>query len=211
VLKDITYISNKALELKAYALLAGFESQYGKIHQPPIPIDQMIEFYLDLDFDWDDILDTEEAKILGCLDPKAKKILMNSRHVDFFNEYWGTEAYTKAHEVGHWDLHVAKPGDAVQLTLPGVPKEEPYLCRQNSNNIREIQAERYAAYLLMPDSLLKPAIHGLNLATWKSIYSLKDNFGVSVTAMKKRLVSLNLIYIGDDDKPHLSQGDENLF
>ena len=52
---------------------------------------------MDLWFDWDEIDDTDEERILGCLDPATKKIRMNTRRRDQFEQYKGMEAYTKAH------------------------------------------------------------------------------------------------------------------
>jgi hypothetical protein len=197
LIKDVKFIPDEAIERKACNLLADFESRFGRITSPPIPIDSIIEKFLDLRFDWDDLDDTDNDKILGCLNPGAKKILMNTRRINFFDQYWGTEAYTKAHEVGHWDLHVVKPGDAIQLGLPGFSEEAQYLCRNNSGDSREIQAERYAAFLLMPQHLVMQEIDGRDLTRWQTIYWLRDLFSVSITAMTKRLTKLGLIYVSD--------------
>ena len=215
MIKDERYILDSEIESKAYAMLAGFESQYGKVVKPPIPIDRIIESYLDSWMDWDDIQDTNEEKILGYLNPSSKKILMNERHRDHFEEYIGTEAYTKAHEVGHWDLHIAKKSEAVQLPLLLPKGEITYLCRQQKLDKREIQAEKYAAYLLMPHHLLMEAINDVDITKWPDLYTLKNEFGVTITAFTKRLKSLKLIYITEDKKIFHSQaesfGNKNLF
>ncbi len=200
MIKDKRFIPDDEIESKAYTLLNGFESQYGKVNKPPIPIDQIVESYLQLWIDWDVINDNDVEKILGLLDPKTKKIRLNEKHRYHFDEYVGTEAYTKAHEVGHWELHIAKKNDAVQLLLLPNAGSEPYLCRQQKLDKREIQAEKYAAYLLMPHHLLMVAIQGADLTSWPTLYSLKDDFGVTITAFTKRLKSLGLIYITDDKK-----------
>ena len=181
-------------------MLAGFEARFGKVSKPPIPIDRIVESYLDLWIDWDIIEDTNEEKILGLLDPTTKKIRLNERHRDHFDEYVGTEAYTKAHEVGHWDLHIVKKTDAVQLALLPTADVEPYLCRQQKFDKREIQAEKYAAYLLMPHHLLMDAIKGADLTDWRALYQMKDSFGVTITAFTKRLRGLDLIHIATDKK-----------
>ena len=215
MIKDERYIPDSEIESKAYAMLAGFESQYGKVVKPPIPIDRIIESYLDIWMDWDVIQDTNEEKILGYLNPSTKKILMNERHRDHFEEYIGTEAYTKAHEVGHWDLHIAKKNEAVQLPLLMPTEEITYLCRQQKLDKREIQAEKYAAYLLMPHHLLMEAIKDVDITKWSDLYNLKNDFGVTITAFTKRLKSLKLIYITEDKKIFHSQeesfGNQNLF
>ena len=197
MIKDNRFIPDDEIESKAYALLYAFETQYGKVIKPPVPIDRLIESYLDLWIDWDVIEDSDEEKILGLLNPDTKKIKMNERHRNHFDEYLGTEAYTKAHEVGHWDLHIVKKNDAVQLSFLLSTGGQPYLCRQQKFDKREIQAEKYAAYLLMPHHLVMEAITNVDITNWQTLYSLKDNFGVTITAFTKRLKDLGLIYITD--------------
>lgn len=209
MIKDKRYIPDDEIESKAYALLNGFETKFGQVNMPPVPIDRIVEAYLDLWIDWDIIEDTEEAKILGFLDPKNKKIRLNERHRDHFDEYVGTEAYTKAHEVGHWDLHITKNNNVVQLPLLSTAEDKPYLCRQQKFDKREIQAEKYAAYLLMPHHLVMSAIQGIDLTQWPNVYSLRDNFGVTITAFTKRLKNLGLIYITADGKIYHSKEEAN--
>ncbi len=215
MIKDKRFMPDSEIEKKACAMLSGFESQFGKVSKPPIPIDRIVESYLDLWIDWDVIEDTDEEKILGFLNPDTKKIRLNERHRDHFENYIGTEAFTKAHEVGHWDLHVAKKGDAVQLPLLAPENSQPYLCRQANLDQREFQAERYAAYLLMPHHLLMETINGVDLTSFPVLYSLKEIFGVTITAFTKRLKGLHLIYITDDKKIYRSEeealGTKSLF
>jgi Zn-dependent peptidase ImmA (M78 family) len=200
-IKEKVFISDNKIEEKASKLLANFESQYGKITQLPVPIDRIIESYLELWIDWDEIPDSDQEKILGFLDPSNKKIRLNTRHLDHFEEYIGTEAYTKAHEVGHWDMHISKDGDDVQLAFPlFTANNQSYLCRQNRSDSREIQAEKYASFLLMPHYLLMPKLDGKDITRWPTLYSLKDEFGVTITAFKNRLVDLGLIYVSPNKK-----------
>lgn len=151
------FIPDPIIEARAYKLLAGFEGQFGKIKEPPVPINQIIECYLDLWFDWDDIEDSEDEKILAYLEPSEKKIHLNARRREHFETFIGSEAFTQAHEVGHWDLHVDKSGET-QLELPFFTTIQRCACRQDKRDSREIQAEKYAAYLLMPHLLLMTAI-----------------------------------------------------
>jgi Zn-dependent peptidase ImmA (M78 family) len=195
MIKDVSFIPDKVIEKKALVMLAGFEAQYGKVTHPPVPIDRLVECYLDLWIDWDDIADTDEEKILGCLDPNARKIYMNTRHRDHFEDYIGTESYTKAHEVGHWDMHVARPEEMVQLSLLPSAESHQLLCRASRRDPREIQAERYAAYLLMPHHLVMSEIEGLDIWQWPTLYDLQRLFGVTISAFTNRLKGLGLIYI----------------
>src|SRR5581483_2766377 len=124
VIKPIAFVPDAVIEEMTLKLLADFESRFGKITHPPVPINKIIERQLDLRIDWDEILDSEEEKILGCLDPSQKKMYMNIRHRNHFETYIGTEAYTQAHEVGHWEMHIIKTGETQLELLPfgGPPK-----------------------------------------------------------------------------------------
>jgi hypothetical protein len=44
------------------------------------------------------------------------------------------------------------------------------------------------------------AIKNVDITEWRTLYYLKDSFGVTITAFKKRLEGLGLIYVADDKK-----------
>ncbi len=136
---------------------------------------------------------------MAYLDPIEKKILMNSRHRDHFEAYIGSELFTMAHEVGHWDMHVFHAGKD-QMQLPFVEPPQPFLCRANRGEPREIQANKYASYLLMTHDLLMQTIANENITLYPTLYRLKDCFGVSISAFTRRLSDLGLIFISDEGK-----------
>lgn len=199
--RNVEFIPDARIERRAIQMLINFQNRFGVIDAPPVPIDRIAEKHLDLRFDWDEIDDLPEGRVLGYIDPATKRICMNTRWRSQFDEFIGPEAFTKAHEVGHWDLHVFQGGEK-QLALPFVSAPEPqrYMCTQSSTNPREYQANRYAAYLLMPYSLLAPFIAGLDLTDWSIVKRLAERFGVSGTAMRIRLESMKLIYTAPDGR-----------
>ena len=205
MIKQVEFIPDEVIEEKAYQLLSSYEARFGKITRPPVPMNRIIERHLDLKFDWDEIPDTDEEMILACLDPIEKRINMNSRHRDHFETYIGSEEYTLAHEVGHWEMHVFQ-GGKTQLQLPLLDPPQPFLCRANTGDRREIQANKYAAYLLMPHDLLKQAVSNEDVYHYPTLYRLKDYFGVTISAFTKRLTEVGLIYIDKDGKIYPSRG-----
>jgi len=207
MIRQSIYIPDEQIEKKALAMLRSFEAFYGQEVTPPVPVDKIIEQHLDIVLDWDVIEETEDEKILGLLDFEKKIIRMNETHRNHFKYYIGTEAYTMGHEIGHWDLHVVKEGEPIQLALMTFSEALPYLCRQAKSDRREIQAEIYASFLLMPNHLLVKAIEDVDLTIWPSLYQLRDDFGVSITALTKRLMGLGLIYIRKDKKIFTSEGE----
>ncbi|MDQ4121296.1 MAG: ImmA/IrrE family metallo-endopeptidase [Acidobacteriota bacterium] len=60
------------------------------------------------------------------------------------------------------------------------------------------QAEQFSSCFLIPkDKLFDCLETGLNLAEWRSLYWLRDKFGVSISMIKVRLEKLRLIEVKD--------------
>lgn len=189
------FIPDAALEREAQGLLKAYEEQEGALGGPPVPIDLLIEHLLQIDIDWAPLDLPSDERILAAIEltPMRRRIIMNEREREHFERYSGTEAYSKAHEVGHAVLHL--PREPGLQPLLWRTDDVIALCRSGRANRKEIQAERFAAYLLMPEPLVRAAIGEQPIMTWQQIYQLRDAFAVSVTAMCKRLVALNLAFI----------------
>jgi hypothetical protein len=82
--------------------------------------------------------------------------------------------FTVAHEIGHFVLHRSELGD-------GITDDEFY--RSGLSNMQEAQANRLAAEILMPYSLINQL---MNDGT-KAIDALASKLGVSQAALKIRL------------------------
>lgn len=109
----------------------------------------------------------------GCLIPEHADrgpteylIVVNSRHSK------ERQAFTIAHELGHWTMHRYMRRN--------------FVCRPWPNNQLDIEANIFAAELLMPASVVR------RLAPHMSFTSLAGLFGVSLTAMHWRLEELQL-------------------
>ncbi|MEW5957262.1 MAG: ImmA/IrrE family metallo-endopeptidase [Chloroflexota bacterium] len=184
----IAFISKAGLEEMANALLDQYAREIEPIARPPVPVEKIADFLLELNLEWLDIPDTELAPILAYLDPGSKTIRLNERRLAHFEQYPGTYEFTLAHEIGHYQLHVLSNE---------LPPDHLYLCRdpQTGQDRREWQAERFASYLLLPLSLLLPAVEGVNLNRWPALYRLRDQFKVSITALRIRLEELGYLYV----------------
>jgi Zn-dependent peptidase ImmA (M78 family) len=87
------------------------------------------------------------------------------------------QRFTVAHELGHFALgHEDAPRDAGNF--------------QSSGDVRERQANKFAAELLMPASLVT---HYYQNGVANSIEALANIFGVSKDAMGYRLINLGLL------------------
>lgn len=200
------FIPDGVLEARALRLLHEHETQKGKITTLPVPVEKIVSATLGLAIEYTDEFDAWESPgdtVLACVDPSYRgrpTVLMNMRHAAHFERYFGTEQFSLAHEGGHWVLHFHRGTVPNQLTLDGVGQESPagpVLCRElGTRDSREFQAERFAAYLLLPEHLLRLAIAGLDLTRPSVMTALARDSGVSKSAMCKRLAQLGLIVLG---------------
>jgi hypothetical protein len=207
VLPPVDWISDDVLEMRALKLLVEHEQRKGKILSLPVPVEKIVSATLGLAIEWTDDFDRWESDggtVLACIDPSCRAeptVFMNARHQQHFETYFGTEAFSLAHEGAHWDLHLHRGAVAQQLSFDPITVAPPVLCRQlGSHDRREIQAEKFAAYLLLPEHLVRPTIVGLDLARRSVFAGLARRCGVSKTALRKRLVQLDAIVVGPENQ-----------
>ncbi len=192
------YIKNSEMDVIAESILLKAVipiSWEGKVSR--INIDSIIEFTYDLEISWENIDHlSKDGVVLAAINPKNKIIYMNETQKDLFTKNVGTMNFSKAHELGHWILHVTKQRDYEQISfLEG----ETYLCRGGLKKPpEEFQADMFAASILMPKKIITGAINLLKereKITFPVLYRLADEFEVSISALTNRLRELNLLYI----------------
>ena len=91
------------------------------------------------------------------------------------------QRFTIAHEIGHWVLHMVA-GDA----LSDPQKLIEWRLDVDEMSIREVEANRFAAALLMPAPLVRSALEQLG----SDVERLAQRFDVSTVAMTRRLTDL---------------------
>lgn len=191
------YIHPQFIEKKANNLSNKYFNSIGKPISLPIPVEKIAEKILDLKILYDVIDEEENCTIWGALKPKNKLVVFNEKHNAEFDKEPGIWLFTFAHEIGHWELHVDQ--NILYQTIIDLNNEKPLvICRDGDKSNIEIQANKFAAALTMPESILKPRIISIkskNRLSWHDIYLLKDEFGVSVSAMVNRINNLKLAYI----------------
>jgi Zn-dependent peptidase ImmA (M78 family) len=200
-------------EVEAEKLL----NQYGKsvrpITAPPVPVEHILEGFLDLQLEVDDLNPGNVKRDnLGCLYIEQKRVVVDSRLEDQEGRY----NFTLAHEAGHWILHrdnYLREKD--QLLLFEQETKPSIVCRVSQRKQPvEWQADRFASALLMPERMVKsllqekegPQVPWIYDSRTKDLWGLdKDayfrsvasrfntRFGVSVQAMQIRLEQLDLL------------------
>ena len=166
----------------------------------PVPVEDIAEHYLGYQIDFVNEGLFSDPEILGGIDFDENKIYVNAAVEDHDGRY----AFTIAHEIGHHVLH----RDAyLKENLEG---EKEILCRDARNKPRiELEADRFAAALLMPAQSVRDILSQVNssqkVKTIGQARGLASKIikegelnNVSNTAMVNRLIDLKVIsdYIG---------------
>ena len=117
--------------------------------------------------------------------------------MDLFESVIGPESFTLAHELGHWVYDAVSP-DQMELFAP---ESERVLCRSpgassihESERIREINANGFAAALLLPEDLLRSALTD-PIVDREHMVDMAGRFGVSITALTIRLRELGMNWV----------------
>jgi len=203
------YIADAEIEACATHILQKYGYQRTPIMAPPIPIEEIIDFTVDIPIIPEAIPDHQGSPVLAKLVVKGHphpivEIIVNEDKQPFFDQHEGVEQYSLAHELGHYVLHIDR-GSLNTLLLPEAKEQSVVLCRMNSveerdrnAKRRELQAERFAASILMPRDLLREACADIDLCQWRNLYRLKDEFHVTITALTNRLKELHLVTVTSD-------------
>ncbi len=102
------------------------------------------------------------------------------------------QRFSIAHEIGHFILHQKQGQLFIDKTYKIFLRDQ----RSSSGeNLQEIQANQFAAALLMPEELLRQEVIdiGFDLGDEAALDALADKFQVSNQAMSFRLSNLNIL------------------
>ena len=180
------FIPNKRIEKMTIDRIAEYEKKFKQL-DIPVPLDIIAEQIFGLTIDWDSL----GKGVLGGLNPKEKILFINEDYISLFKEKPGLERFSKAHELGHWDIHV----DEAQLSHPclfGDNEGSDIFLRKETEKGNEVfviknawldpeiykklktktdrrdspvaarQVDRYASFLLMPKHLIDKYINEVN-------------------------------------------------
>ena len=188
----MTYISDSTIEQKSFELLSKYSKNFNWQLSFPIPIEMIIEKQLEY------TLDTfkDDKNILGAIDQVNKIIYTNENAMPHFDRYPGSFEFTLAHEVGHWDLHCDYNNNQLRI----MNKPVSMICRAGAQDYREMQANKYAAAILMPENLVRETLKNVDFYNWQALYRLVEDWHVSITALKNRLEKLKLLYYDEESK-----------
>ena len=193
------FLSDAKLEGMANRLLGRYESLYGAVSSPPVPVERILEDVLDLNILWDKVSEPRGQSILAELDSSLKEVVFNESRRTIITETPGLYHTILAHEAGHWEAHVDHALLA-QSTLPGFEHYVKCLYQASGpgQDRRELQAHRFMGFLLMPSPILLEAARDVDLQSWPTLYKLRDLFQVTISALTIRLERLGLVYVTEE-------------
>ncbi len=113
----LKFLKNEAIEDVTARRIREYEAKVGVTVKLPVPIEKIVEQVLGLNLDWDKIEEQPGEQILGGLIASERKIVLNEKHLAFFEEKPGLERSTIGHEAGHWDIDI----DRARINHPTFP------------------------------------------------------------------------------------------
>src|SRR5262245_26425701 len=213
---------NEVIEDVTAQRIREYERKHGVTVTLPVPVEQIVEQVLGLDFDWDVIDERPGEQILGGLDAVGRKILLNEKHADLFANTPGLLRSTIGHEAGHYDIDIDR-ASLLHPTLPGFDLKPGIAKRHASKTNRAIEililraatdprayqlykqitkgqdapevrsaVDRYQSALLMPAWLIRNAAESFDFLRWPDLYRLAELAQVTISNLTVRLQRLGL-------------------
>jgi len=155
--KKVKFLPKEHIEAATLKLLAEYGKKYEQITAPPIPVEEILEAHLEVDFSFDNLSNLLGLpNVLGATWFRDKKVLIDeSLDPTIHPMKEGRYRFTVAHELGHWDLHRHQfIGDPGQGILFDEEPEPSIVCRSITKEPIEWQADQFAGYLLMPEEMV---------------------------------------------------------
>lgn len=226
---QVPFLKDTEIEAAALDLLSRYAQWKGTPVDRAADVDDIIENFLGIDFavvDLPTVLRMPGSGVIGATFFAQRKIMID----ESLEGREGRLSFTLAHELGHWELHRAIYEQ--QMATPSlfderdVPPPPSIVCRTAKKPRIEIQADRFAAYLLMPAAAVRKAfrsIHGEHVKGVDGLYERRSRkefdeelynlaaeviveggfTNVSNEAMRYRLVDLRLVADAAAQQPSL--------
>jgi hypothetical protein len=154
---QVEFLPVRDIEAVAYELLEGYGSKFSPVTTPPVPVEEILESHLALSLQIDDLPTVlRQPDTLGAIRFRQREVLVDqSLDPTVHPQNEGRYRFTLAHELGHWQLHRhVFLQDTTQPLLFGAGAGAELVCRSNSKDRAEWQADMFAGHLLMPKDMV---------------------------------------------------------
>jgi len=156
----VPFLPEKRNEDQAQLLLNEWAENHPAVAEPPVPIEDILELHLNLAFSIADLqAELGHPDVLGGIWFGDRMIKVDqSLDPSITPKLLGRYRFTLAHEVGHWRLHRQHlMADPSAKSLFEANCEPAFVQRSSANPPEEIQANAFAACVLMPHQLVYDA------------------------------------------------------
>jgi Zn-dependent peptidase ImmA (M78 family) len=171
----VPYLTRDGIEDSANKLLMAYGRLFGWTGEPPVPVEEIVECHLELDFGFDDFSASQHgAGTLGAMWVAERRVRIDeSLDPTVHPAREGRYRFTVAHETGHWELH--RPLFLARAQQPSFFDREPdpnIVCRAPAPQAKkepiEWQADTFAGFLLMPKATV--------MHVWESMHGTPDPY-----------------------------------
>ncbi len=198
-LDNFPELLDEQIEKKSQELIMSYQDDSDWLYTAPMPVERIAQNHLGYDIEITNEGLFEDPDFLGGIHFNDKLIQVNGSIEDHDGRY----SFTVAHELGHHCLHRDRFNE--------ISKSDETMCREGGEKpIAERQADKFAAYLLMPTNLVNKAYKkafGDDNQVFEMDFKKRYMLGsiarrvidagaftnVSLTAMTNRLIGMGLI------------------
>jgi Zn-dependent peptidase ImmA (M78 family) len=176
-MNKVVWLGKTEIEREAYNLLSEWSTFTGQEAKPPIPVEAIIEKYLGITLEYDDLDKSLGIPgVLGATWVKEKRMAINNSLLDGVE---GRIVFTCGHEIGHWILHRSYFFEQFsRLGQRADDESPPIICRTSASKQRgEWQADHFSRCLLMREMDVKDAYENAFGHEPLILYNEKSCFG----------------------------------
>jgi len=156
---EVPFLQDGEIEQEADGLLTEYCREQNKVMtEPPVPIEDLVELHLQLVFEFKDLhQELGFPDIHGAIWVNERRIAIDTQlDPHLFPAKRGRYHFTLAHETGHWRLHRKYFIKRAERHLfDGAAPPPDFIGRSGNKNRVEVQANQFAACLLMPRQLIR--------------------------------------------------------
>jgi hypothetical protein len=152
--------------------------------------------------------------VAGCLKVNGQSAVVEL-NIDMqatgFESWKWFERTVLGHELGHTALHLPRTyygqidmfGDhsasAFSVMLDARAQFLADIRKNQEEARQELQAHRFMGYLLIPEAELYAALDRYTFLDWASVYAMRDEFEVTISALLQRLRQSRIAEVGNGD------------
>lgn len=214
------FLSERQIEARAGEVLAEYAHLAKTTVTCPVPIEQIIDQVLDIPILWESIPAQNGREIVSKItqpmfNTPARIVLNEDFLASKFRNCPGLERTALAHEAGHAMFHL-EHSRIQQLDL-GLEMSDAFVSQTESfmdgfatiadarrrlgpmgdDWWREWQAHTFMRYILMPRHLLLPLLKSGAYQHWPTLYKLREQLGVTISALVVHLEKLGFIHVDE--------------